>query len=95
MSNEYELPLKLGTLTEFGEIVAVKWIEGERYYFCINEDKTVSFLPSEVLQPTPTKVADSKKGKASMSNRKYKSCMPFGLPCAQCCIAQGGSYAEA
>jgi len=44
-------PLKIGTKTPWGPIHAVVWKDGERAYFLMNQDKTVSLMPADVVEP--------------------------------------------
>ena len=44
------LPLKLGTKTQWGEIYMVGFTGGERYYWMINRDGTVSMMPWFVVE---------------------------------------------
>lgn len=44
-------PLSLGTLLKSKwKIAAVHFIEGERYYFLINENGDISMMPADVVE---------------------------------------------
>ena len=45
--------LSLGTITEWGELIAIGWV-GERYYWFINEEGTISMTPAKFFK-NPTR----------------------------------------
>lgn len=45
--------LPLGTKTDFGEVAAISFIGGERYYFLIDHEKTVTMLPQVYFDLSP------------------------------------------
>jgi hypothetical protein len=48
--SEISKPLPLGTQTQWGKIGAVGYIQGERYYWMIDEDGSVSMMPAFVVE---------------------------------------------
>jgi hypothetical protein len=40
----------LDTQTVFGKISMIRLIDGERYYFCVDEDGDVSMIPESTLE---------------------------------------------
>jgi hypothetical protein len=45
--------IALGTETPYGKIGAVTNRGGERYYFCVHKDKTVSLMPAFMVEKQP------------------------------------------
>ena len=43
-------PLKIGTKTRWGIIKMIGWV-GERYYWMVAKDKSVSMMPADVVEP--------------------------------------------
>ena len=40
----------INSKTKWGKVVAIKLIDGERYYFMIDKYKTVSMIPADVVE---------------------------------------------
>ena len=56
-------PLPLGTKTPWGEVGAVMWTGGERYYHLINKRGTVSMIPGYMVEESVTARKLSGEGK--------------------------------
>lgn len=49
-AGQAEMVLMIGTETPWGEIVGVSIRDGERFYFLLDADKTVSLMPADVVE---------------------------------------------
>ena len=56
------MPLRLGTVTEWGKIDMVGVTGGERYYWMTDKRGVVSMLPADVVEPSVRKSANGKEG---------------------------------
>lgn len=50
MNAEVKHPIPLGTETEYGTVQAIGRIEGERYYWMVDEHGTVSMIPDFMVE---------------------------------------------
>lgn len=48
--------IPIGSKTRFGTVQSVSLINGERYYYMINDKGTVSMMPAMIVENTPIKI---------------------------------------
>lgn len=48
----YSMPLRLGTVTEWGRIDMIGSLQGERYYWMTDWRGVVSMMPADVVEPS-------------------------------------------
>lgn len=51
-NRDSEVPLRLGTETQWGAIGAVGLTGGERYYWMVDKHGSVAMMPACVVEPT-------------------------------------------
>lgn len=52
MGRDMSQPPSIGDIVEpWGKVEAIQWDYGERYYFLVNENGDVAYLPASVVEP--------------------------------------------